>query len=261
MIVIYRALLGALALCYAMSCAAAEAHVPAHAPPIRILFIGNSYTYYNDMPLLIEDLASESGVERAVETETIAFGGATLKDHWNKGQAQKEIARRHWDVVVLQENSLMPMRDVEQTRKYLRLFNEKIRDSGAKTMLYLVWSRAYGPRTQAAVSAVYESLAQELHVSIAPVGPAWQMARRERPALRLYESEAGLPTLAGSYLAAYVLHIALFGKAPEAGFVPEGLTAAEHAVLLDAAMKASLSMFMWWHTTASTSMDRPVAMR
>jgi len=219
--------------------------------PIRILFIGNSYTYYNDMPLLIEELASVAGVARPVETETIAVGGASLRDHWNRGQAQAAIAGKRWDYVVLQEHSLMPLRDPGRTRRYIQLFDEKIKATGAKTILYLTWARAFAPATQASLNNAYEGIARDIRAGVAPVGPAWQIARRMRPGIQLYESDDSHPTLAGSYLAAYVLHITMFGKMPARAIVPDGLTAAEHNVLLDAAAKASLATMMSWRTTIS----------
>jgi len=243
---IHRILLFVLALGAAMPSFAAG-----REQPIRILFIGNSYTYYNDMPVLLEDLAIDSGITRPIETETIAYGGATLKSHWDKGRAQAKIASGRWDYVVLQENSLLPIRDPARTRNYVHLFDEKIRAAGAKTILYLTWSRAFAPRTQAVLNGTYEDMGREVRAGVAPVGQAWQIARRLRRGIRLYESDDSHPTLAGSYLAAYVLHITLFGKLPDSELVPEGLTASEHHVLLEAATKASLATLSGWRMTMS----------
>lgn len=250
MAITFRSLLFALTFCYATSTFAAKVE----EQPIRILFIGNSYTYYNDMPLLLEELAAGSGIVRPIETETIAYGRATLKDHWNKGQAQAAIAGRHWDYVVLQEHSLLPLRDLPRTRQYVHLFNEKIKASGARTILYLTWARAFAPRTQASLDDAYDNIARDIHAAVAPVGPAWQIARRERRGIRLYESDDSHPTLAGSYLAAYVLHVTLFGQLPDASTVPDGLTAAEHKVLLKAAAKASLGTLLNWRSTQGLTM-------
>jgi hypothetical protein len=253
MVIMFRSLLFALTFCYATSTFAAKAE----EQPIRILFIGNSYTYYNDMPLLLEDLAAESGVARPVETETIAYGRATLKDHWSKGQAQAAIAGKHWDYVVLQEHSQLPLRDLPRTRQYVRLFNDKIKASGARTILYLTWARAFAPSTQASLDEAYENIARDIRAAVAPVGPAWQIARREWRGIRLYESDASHPTLAGSYLAAYVLHVSLFGQLPDESSVPDGLTTTEHKVLLKAAAKASLGTLMNWRPTQGLAMSMP----
>ncbi|RJF96733.1 SGNH/GDSL hydrolase family protein [Noviherbaspirillum cavernae] len=211
---------------------------PAELPPMRILFIGNSYTYYNDMPQLLARLASVSGVARPVQAETIAVGGASLKSHWDKGQAQAVIGRGKWDYVVLQEHSLLPLREPTATRHAIRLFHERIKAAGAKTILYLTWARAHAPQTQAELNRAYDSIGKEPGISVAPVGPAWLFARKADPGIPLYESDDSHPSILGSYLAAYVFHVVLFGQAPQRLMAPGGLSGEEHAALLAAAVKA-----------------------
>ena len=76
--------------------------VAASAEPLRVLFIGNSLTAWNDLPNLFASLAQAGGHERPV-ARTIAVGGFSLEDHWNQGDAQKGIATGRWDFVVLQQ--------------------------------------------------------------------------------------------------------------------------------------------------------------
>lgn len=208
----------------------------AQAAALQVLFIGNSYTYTNDMPQLLAQLARRNG--NALEVQAVTIGGASLEQHWNKGDAQRAIAARPWDVVVLQDYSLQALDQPEALRRYVRLFDERIRARGARTMLYLTWSRASAPERQAAIDAVYRGIAQELDAEVAPAGPAWLHVRQTAPGLTLYQGDGSHPTLAGSYLVAYVFYRMLFGALPFASDVPPGLTPEQHRILLRAVAAA-----------------------
>jgi len=83
--------------------------VTGEAAPTRILFIGNSYTTRNNLPRLVAGLAADAEASREVQVETIFAGGASLRRHWNAGVAQRTLATRRFDVVVLQEQSTLPI--------------------------------------------------------------------------------------------------------------------------------------------------------
>ncbi|MEP7325510.1 MAG: hypothetical protein ABI836_06145 [Gemmatimonadota bacterium] len=70
--------------------------------PIRILFIGNSLTYTNDLPGMVAALADSAG-SGPVEVASIAFPDYSLEDHWNRGNALAAIRQQRWRFVVLQQ--------------------------------------------------------------------------------------------------------------------------------------------------------------
>jgi hypothetical protein len=74
-----------------------------------VLFVGNSYTYAGDIPWLTAHLANSYSSPRQIEVEMIASAGLTLKDHWEKGEVLKSLRKKHWDFVVLQEQSEVPI--------------------------------------------------------------------------------------------------------------------------------------------------------
>lgn len=131
---------------------------------LRVLFIGNSLTYYNNLPRMLEQLAASSNVPRKLETRLVAFGGATLRSHWERGQALKAIREGGWDHVVLQEQSALgAVYMVNGTRwitpdprffhEYARLMNKEINQVGARTIFFLTWARKdTPPREQAALT-------------------------------------------------------------------------------------------------------------
>src|SRR6266508_356643 len=97
-----RGLTRAAALALLIGCALSEAAAPSASGPYRILFVGNSLTYANDLPGLVEALADSAGAD-TLGAAAVAFPDFSLEDHWNDRRAVREIARGGWDVVVLQQ--------------------------------------------------------------------------------------------------------------------------------------------------------------
>ena len=139
---------------------------------VRVLFIGNSYTYYNDLPSMLEFLASSESGFPLVHAEAVAEGGATLERHWRGGEAVAAIGGGNWDFVVLQEQSLRPVEDPDRMFEFARHFAEEIRKAGAQTVLFLTWAREGRPEMQPLLDRPYLSLGKELGAWVVPAGPA-----------------------------------------------------------------------------------------
>jgi len=197
--------------------------VTAEAAPTRILFIGNSYTTRNNLPRLVAGLAADAEASREVQVETIFAGGASLRRHWNAGVAQRTLATRRFDVVVLQEQSTLPVKNRARYHDNVRLFAAEIAGHGARVALYLTWSRRQAPHTQELITNAVEEIAAEIGAAVVPAGPAWQAALRADPNLTLYTDDGSHPTAIGSYLAACVFLVALFGERPTGSSVSDAL--------------------------------------
>lgn len=190
----------------------------------RILFLGNSYTYFNNLPFILEQMANASH-RQIVETTMVVEGGATLKDLWEKGDALKAIHQAKWSYVVLQEqstlgdgpieNGIPQINDPTSFYDYARRFDAEIKKAGARTAFFLTWSRRDSPQNQAKLTAAYSTIAKELSDALVPVGPAWEAAIHERPSLALHQTDKAHPTQAGSYLAACVFYSVLFDRNPK----------------------------------------------
>ena len=179
---------------------------------MHVLFIGNSFTARNDVPGLVAELAGARG--HRLDHRLISAGGASLRMHWNKGEARRAIEGGGWDCVVLQEQSTLPIKNARRMHENVRLFHEVIAASGARTALYLTWARQHAPETQAAITTAYETIGAEIGALVVPVGVAWERFIREHRAPVLHDADKSHPTLAGSYLAACVFLAALFGESP-----------------------------------------------
>jgi hypothetical protein len=207
------------------------------AGPLNVLFIGNSFTARNDLPGLIAELAAVRG--RTVEHRLISTGGASLRTHWNAGIAVNAIKEGHYDLVVLQEQSTLPIKNAKRMHENVCLFDDAIKSVGAKAVLYMTWARQHVPETQQAITAAYANIGRELGAIVVPVGVAWQNFLRNHDQPVLHDQDRSHPTLAGSYLAACVFLAVLLKENP-VGINREvaGLTEAERLLLQKSAWRS-----------------------
>lgn len=180
---------------------------------MRVLFIGNSYTYFNDLPGLLSRIAAADGLE--IVTESVVEGGMTLLGHLRSGDAVLRIRSGGWDVVVLQEQSTRPLYAPGLMDAAVRELAGEIELIGARTALYLPWARRDRPDDQAALDAAYGQCAAAAGALVVPAGPCWQRALVEDPSLDLYEEDGSHPAPQGTYLVACVFYAALTGRSPE----------------------------------------------
>jgi hypothetical protein len=181
----------------------------------RVLFIGNSYTYFNNLPELFSQLAASATASKAITAQMVVRGGATLQRHWEEGGALTVLQQSRWDYVVLQEQSTLPITEPATMHKYARLFDAEIKKTGAKTIFFLTWARQNQSENQARLNDAYFAIAKELQARIAPVGIAWAKAFKQDSKLVLHNEDKSHPNAVGSYLAACVLYAAIFKKSPE----------------------------------------------
>lgn len=226
---VIAAVLLALALlsCGSEKPAATRSASAASDGALRVLFLGNSYTYYYNLPRMVEEFATAAG-GRKIETRMIAPGGASLADHLENKRTLEAIRTGRWDFVVLQEQSQLGavylvngeprVGNAEAFFAAGRALDAEIRKAGAKTVLYHTWPRRDAPDSdRAMLDYAYTHLARELRALRAPVGPAWQEARAELRGVSLYADDGSHPSSAGSYLAAAVICATLTGASPVGG--------------------------------------------
>lgn len=197
---------------------------------LKILFIGNSFTQHHDLPGLIAQIAAAHGEK--IEHRLITIGGASLRTHWNKGEAMTAMEEEHYDYVVLQEQSTLPVKNAQRMGENVALFDEEIKRAGSKTALYLTWARSYEPDNQKLISDAYMGIGKELGALVIPVGLAWEKFLQKHTEPELHAKDMSHPALAGSYLAACVFFAMLFSENPtgaEDGIA--GLSAEDKALL------------------------------
>jgi hypothetical protein len=230
---------------------------PSRVTPDRVLFIGNSYTYVNDLPGLFAGLARKGG--HPVVVDMVAPSGWTLAEHASSPETAARIRGTTWSFVVLQEQSLVPaLAPARIAGMYpaVRRLTRSIRSLGAEPVLLLTWGTRAGmadqgfadyPSMQAALTEGYLTIAAELDLRVAAVGEAWEAAMAQDPALPLWDSDGEHPALAGSYLAACVLYATLFHQSPEGLPGPRELPRGAARQVQAVAARTVLSAAARWH--------------
>ena len=130
-------------------------------------------------------------------------------------KAVKRIESGHWDFVVLQDQSQVPLLRRDSMFEYGKKFDAEIKKQRAKTILYETWALQNKPEQQTAISKAYEGLSKELNARLAPVGNAWQTALGSDKNLVLHDKDQKHPNATGTYLAACVFYATIYGKSPE----------------------------------------------
>lgn len=181
--------------------------------PTRILFIGNSLTYYNDLPGLLQRVARLAG-DSALVVELVARPDYALEDHWHDGVARQQLERARWDHVVMQQGPSSRPASQDHLREWSVRFGTPIRAAGATPVLYMVWPDASRPADFSGVREGYRRAARASGGIFAPAGEAWRLALERGTPVSLYMRDGFHPTLEGSYLAALVLLSRLRGIAP-----------------------------------------------
>jgi hypothetical protein len=175
---------------------------------LSVLFLGNSLTYWNDLPRLTQDLAR--GEARPIRADSVTRGGASLDQLWYGTRALEKLWVEHWDYVIVQERSgRAPHVRGELFHRYLGMFADEIRKSGAQPLIYMTWL----PSGADANEKLFRTAATRARAKLVPAGTAW--AALAKAGMKLDE-DGTHPNIAGSYLVACSVFSTIYGKpAPE----------------------------------------------
>lgn len=195
--------------------------------PERILFVGNSYFYYNDsLHNHVQRMAVAAGVveRRALTYKSATIGGASLRDHAIDHLLEPANLRvaAPFEVVILQGGSAEPLSEERRAlfRATATAYAAKVRAKGAEPVLYM--TPAYVPphrlyRTDMIddIASLYVETGNSIDALVIPVGLAFAEAYKRRPELELHKDFDGShPSLAGTYLAAATTFASLYRVSP-----------------------------------------------
>ena len=250
----------------------------------KVYFVGNSYTYYNNMPVMFRDFAAAKG--DTVVYGMSAPGGYTFMQHCTDATTLAGIASQAWDIVVLQEQSQRPSFPPAQVATdvypYARKLDSIIRanDSCTQTMFMMTWGRRNGDvmncgfypvvctyaGMQGRLRESYLQMTQDNNAVVAPMGAAWKIVIDSFPSIDLYVTDSSHPSLAGSYLQACIMYASVFHSPASGCTYTGGLTSTVATTLQRVADKVVLDSLEQWqqyghypyaaythaHTAAST---------
>lgn len=220
-----------------------------------ILFIGNSYTYYNDMPTAIfEKLAEAAGY--GVEVTAITKGAYKLyqfadpTDEYGAKVEKALTGTKKYDFVILQEQSVRPASEnAPDFYAAVRNLSERIKATGATPVLYATWGYKtgnanldkYGFTNESMtwkMAASYQAIGDELGIPVIHVGLAFYDVYTTQSGIEIYNADKSHPSYAGSYLAAATLFAGIFNADPTGLTYTGSISAANATVLCEAAKKA-----------------------
>jgi hypothetical protein len=182
---------------------------PQPGSPLKLLFVGNSLTYYNGMSTMVQVLL-QTATGREVKVKEVTFPAARTERVLGLRETKDAIATEPWTFIVLQ---VQPGFD-DPDRLYAAVMEhqESIRKAGARLVVYLPWQRL-DRKADPERNASAARLAERLNGQLAPVAQAWALARAADPNMPLYDPDGLHPAAMGSYVAACVIHHVALGTA------------------------------------------------
>ncbi len=217
---------------------------------ISVLFIGNSYTYVNDLPIMTSNLATSLGKTITVDSKT--NGGYTFQNHTTDALTFSKIHAKPWDVVIIQGQSQEPSFPDSQVNSSTLPYAVKLADSVyasnfcSNVMYFMTWGRKDGDPQWSEINT-FEKMNTRLYnaymriadssekAMVSPVGSVWAYVRQNHPTIDLYSGDGSHPSLAGTYLSACVFYTALFRGATTGAPYLGGLDATTAGILQTAA--------------------------
>lgn len=197
-------------------------HLTLHADEEkRLLIIGNSYTFCNDLPALIQAIADADRQQMQVDSYTA--GAMSLRGFLNSPQHRKGLSmleKGNYDYVLLQDQSQTPAYKPEETLDSVQRWSTLARKHGAKPVLFMTWAHAEqtGGKVRL-LTSMHEDTARtyckagiDSKARVAPVGEAWRRWYAKHPNAPLHTNDMSHPTPEGTYLAACVIYSTITGK-------------------------------------------------
>lgn len=189
--------------------------------PQRVLLIGNSYTYCNDLPNVLMALSRET--DCPLVTESFTIGAMSLHGFLQPPLRDKILSmlqEGHFDWIVLQDQSQTPAYKPDETMRAVQEWTALANNHGTKILLFLTWAHATRDNgelklrddMQRLTGTTYCRAALCNKVRVAPVGEAWARWYRDYPGKALHVNDCSHPNPAGTYLAACVIHGTISGK-------------------------------------------------
>lgn len=174
----------------------------------NLLFVGNSLTYYNNLPNLVKEIAASRDI--ILNTEMLAKGNYAIVDHWADGQVQTLIRSKKYDYVIIQQGPSSQADGYNMLLNGGKKYADLCKDNEVQLAYYMVWpSRSYY-HTFSGVINNYTAAAEANDAILCPVGKVWKDHFDKTNDFSYYGSDQFHPSIQGSKVAARVIVSSLF---------------------------------------------------
>lgn len=180
---------------------------------LKVLFVGNSLTYENDLPRTVAQLATAAGLQECY-CVAIAYPNFALEDHYDFGYVQDALDDEDWDFVVMQQGPSALPASRAHLILWAKVFGQMIAQDGAQPVMYGVWPEYQRSFDFPNVAESYRQAADTIGALFAPAGEAWQLAWAQDSTLPLYAADEFHPSPMGTYLAALVVFQRVYDRSP-----------------------------------------------
>lgn len=176
----------------------------------NILFVGNSLTYSNDLPDIVETIGKFYG--KNVSTECICFPNYGLEDHWNDGFIQEKIKTKKFDYVLFQQGPSSQTYGRSSLFEYGGKISSLTKSIGGQPAYFMVWPSVQYYHTFDGVIKNHEEAAEANKSMVISVGKLWEQYRKIEFVSDLYSTDQFHPGPTGSFLAALTIIKSVFPK-------------------------------------------------
>lgn len=175
---------------------------------MKLLFIGNSHTYYNSMPETVLRFLEATGQKSHVTMLT--EGGKGLAYHASSPNTIFNIRCGKYDAIIAQEKATGF--DPISFRDNAKLLKEMAEKAGSQFFLYMPWTGRENRAAQRPMTEAYHNFCRSTGCSFAPAGEVFSRMLLTEPADALYREDGNHATPLGSYLAAVSIFYTITGR-------------------------------------------------
>jgi hypothetical protein len=227
---------------------------------LSVLFIGNSYTYVNDLPSMLKNISYSKGDKIVVDSKT--NGGYTFKNHAEDQATYNKVQQKKWDFVVLQGQSQEPAFPYTQVEQSTALYAKRLADSVqqnstcSQTVFFMTWGRKNGDpqwdsintfaKMNQRLKEAYMRFVLKSKASMVPVGAVWEYIIEHYPEIELFSNDGSHPSQAGTYLSACAFYAGLYLKPSLGASFLGGLSPEIATKLQQAADEVVLKQLVIW---------------
>jgi len=217
-------------------------------PVQRLLFLGHSYTYYNDMPAMVAEMANSADSPVRYDVTMHAFANASLEDHWHNRKTQQLLSQGGWHRVIVQpEGGLQPQDPTSSMQTFgVKLLGATI--AAEPPMLVInhqateAFYEAHYSVTRSEHAGIEQqnvrSLAMATGADVIDIASVWDQVLAQDLPFSLYK-DGNHPSLQGSYLIALVIYARLSGNGVDRiNYVPWGMSSDDAELLRNKAQVA-----------------------
>lgn len=176
---------------------------PEKSTTVDVLFVGNSLTYYNELPLLVQEILLKKG--KHISVEQITEPNYSLEDHWVEGIVQQKIKSRTFELVIVQQGPSSQLDGKTMLVEYGKRLSRLCESNEATLAFYVVWPAISNYHTFDGVISNYSAAADSSKALLFNVGKNLKAHIDSTQDFSFYSGDGFHPSAEGSRFAAEII--------------------------------------------------------